>query len=683
MTAGSVSAPLIIPLQRHGAKNRIDTDTRVSIHSDTPGVLVFYTLDGSKPVEVQRGAAGGSRKYREPILLPAGRVTVKAFATTRAEDGGNSSVGSTFPEKSSGVSIRQRQPNQFPPMLPRSLPNQLSSTQTSRILRDTNFLWCPQCLSLRPSDPLARFCSQCGATVPTVSDRRLPPAEGGQMVHCVSCSSLVPINTQTCVICDASTNYLLTPQSSLRLQGHVICIFCGRGNPGHISNCLTCESPLQPSCSSPSSKKMRLMTPRVMEDVCADSRMLSCSRCKRLNRSDARFCDWCGCKPNHAVSCVTCWRCGASGHPYAVYCAACGVFLKAPAHSTSCCDVTRPEGGAASNQASPLTSLGATWQAMPSPDPIPSVKLAPPTVDRHTQTVGLYYPSATELRKQEQQRALSLKTEKVPRDRQPPLTAISPGRGYWRKQLDHVCAHLRSYTQNNTSFRALLGEPRLGRMVSAVIQEDGYEVTLTISFVLAAGEEKQVGPEGGVASTDQTLSSVTERTVTSRRQKRDRPTGLKGTPEPGPAPKPPVSDSLLVELRPGGGRVRILQQLLDQGADPCCCGSDGQHALAVAVLNGHHDVLPVLLQRGADVNQQSGPMKNTALHEAAARGSAGLQSADILLSCNAGTKQRNAAGETAYDVAVGSGCDAMVSLLAGRTGRDILDKLGRRNRDAF
>lgn len=43
-----------------------------------------------------------------------------------------------------------------------------------------------------------------------------------------------------------------------------------------------------------------------------------------------------------------------------------------------------------------------------------------------------------------------------------------------------------------------------------------------------------------------------------------------------------------------------------QGADPSCCNSDGRHALAVAVVNGHHDVLPVLVQRGADVGQQSG-----------------------------------------------------------------------------
>lgn len=95
---------------------------------------------------------------------------------------------------------------------------------------------------------------------------------------------------------------------------------------------------------------------------------------------------------------------------------------------------------------------------------------------------------------------------------------------------------------------------------------------------------------------------------------------------------------LVKELGPGLGQVTIIQELLDQvpdpavqpaalfglpasilpewcisapfdchqGADPSCCDSDGRHTLAIAVLNGHHDALPVLVQRGADVNRQSG-----------------------------------------------------------------------------
>ncbi|XP_078127718.1 double zinc ribbon and ankyrin repeat-containing protein 1 isoform X3 [Sander vitreus] len=685
MAAGAVSAPLIIPiihLQTHRAKNLVDTNTPVSIQSDTPDVQIFFTLDGSKPATVQRGSAGSSRKYSAPVLLPAGRVAVRAVAVT--SDGRESStvtkvfsvelvdpndrkenedqqVQQVQPPSSAGSSLRPPEPRMMGNASPRSAPRflnrrlgsptkpqqtgspprlqsaspgvlkQLNGTQASRIHRETDFLRCAQCLSFRPSDPFARFCAQCGAAVPPVPEQRLPPAERG--------------------------------------QEHVLCVCCGTGNPAHISSCLTCESRLKPVvCVGTSAPSVRP----------ADSRMLTCSRCKRINRGDARYCDWCGSKPGHAASCVVCQRCGASGHPYAFYCAACGVFQEAP--PTSCSDITPPVWGAATKQASAPTSHDATWQAVPVSGPAANAKLA--TTEQATQTVGLYYPSATELQRKEQQQ---LNRQQVTRERQPLLTAISPGRGYWRKQLDHVCAHLRSYAQNNGAFRALLGEPRMGRMVSAVIQEDRYEVSVTVSFVSAAREEPQVCSQGGPAADGaaqagrtETLSSVTERSADSSALRSDRSTALMKPPKLNLTPKPPVKDvQLLAELGPGRGQISVVQQLLDQGADPSCCAHDGRHALAVAVVNGHHDVLPVLVQRGADVDQQSGPMKNTALHDAAALGSEGLQCARVLLSCQAGVRRRNAGGQTAYDAAVNSGCNDMVSLLAARTGLDLLGKLGK------
>ncbi|XP_031695418.1 double zinc ribbon and ankyrin repeat-containing protein 1 isoform X2 [Anarrhichthys ocellatus] len=638
MTAGAVSAPLIIPimhLETHRAKTHIDTNTPVSIQSDTPEVLIFFTLDGSKPTAWPRGSAGSSsRKYGGPILLPAGRVAVRAIAVARngrdsstvtkvfsveLVDSNNEenflqrneqrlSEGTSF--NSAGSSLRPSEPimmGNSPHPGPRFLTSQLvsptkpqppgssqrsqsgtsgvmkqvSSTQTSRIHQQIDFLRCAQCLGPLPSDPFSGFCAQCGSSLPGLPEQRPPPAEGGQMLCCVFCNSLVPVNTQTCLICEASIH-----QQHQRLQN------------------------VAPSVRS------------------ADCRTLNCSRCKRLNRCDARFCDWCGSKPGHAASCVVCWRCGASGHPYAFYCAACGAFLEAP--TTSCSDITRPVRCAATDQAAAQTSHDATWQATPSSGPAPSTELAPPTAEQFTQTVGLYYPSATELQRKEQQRTLQLSKQQATRDRRPLLTTVSPGRGFWRKQLDHLCAHLRSYAQINAPFRTLLGEPRLGRMVSAVIQEDRQEVSLTVSFVSAGREEErqvcsQVEPAGedgvGPAGRTETLSSVTERSGSD-------------PPKPDLRPRPPVRDvQLLKELGPGPGRgqISVIQQLLDQGADPSCCDSDGRHALAVAVVNGHHDALPVLVQRGADVDQQSGRMKNTALHEAAALGSEGLKGAQVLL----------------------------------------------------
>ncbi|KAM9826046.1 double zinc ribbon and ankyrin repeat-containing protein 1 isoform 4-T4 [Syngnathus typhle] len=120
---------------------------------------------------------------------------------------------------------------------------------------------------------------------------------------------------------------------------------------------------------------------------------------------------------------------------------------------------------------------------------------------------------------------------------------------------------------------------------------------------------------------------------------------------------------LLQELGPGCGRVGVVRHLLEQGADPECRGSDGRPAVAVAAVNGHHAAVPLLLQRGANIDLQFGPMKNTALHEAAALGPDGLGCARVLLSCNAGAGLRNVKGLTAYDVASATGCVDMMSLL--------------------
>ena len=53
MTAGSISAPAIIPLRvaQYGQTHKfaINTNTLIEIHSETNDVDLYYTLDGSKP----------------------------------------------------------------------------------------------------------------------------------------------------------------------------------------------------------------------------------------------------------------------------------------------------------------------------------------------------------------------------------------------------------------------------------------------------------------------------------------------------------------------------------------------------------------------------------------------------------------------------------------------------------
>uniref|UniRef100_A0A087YK82 RanBP2-type domain-containing protein n=1 Tax=Poecilia formosa TaxID=48698 RepID=A0A087YK82_POEFO len=549
MAAGAISAPLIIPISEgvtRKPKTRIDTRTPVCIQSGVPGppgVLIFFTLDGSKPVAGQRGSEVGSRKYTGPILLPAGRVSVRAVAVTR--DGRRSSVvtkvfsvGQVEPDQqltsdlahlsglkssASVVLLLQVQSEggydsdersgsdptpagtpgrsewievtcspasepgrtmSSPPPVP--LPSRCSRgagipdpdaawtsssrrshSAVNRLTERSEYLWCPRCLC--PSDPFARFCPQCGAVIPPVPALRPPPAGRGQLLPCPSCRCLVPINSQTCWTCEASTGFDGTGTSTRKYSHRVLVLTCGR----YVQSRTRSNQVDQGGGSAPSSGPV-------------DSSMWSCSSCRRLNRHDARFCDRCGTKAGHAPCWVTCWRCGESAPLDAPHCAACGVFLLALAPPTPCNDITPPEEDTAHSQAPP--PCDSAWKAPPPQSPASRRGVAPPPVDRSTQTVGLYYPSAIELQQQDQQRAMWRRREAARSDRRPPLSAVSPGRGYWRNQLDHVCAHLRSYTQNRASFRTLLAEPRLGRMVSALVQQNQDEVVLMLSFSLAADQ---------------------------------------------------------------------------------------------------------------------------------------------------------------------------------------------------
>ncbi|XP_029706603.1 double zinc ribbon and ankyrin repeat-containing protein 1 isoform X3 [Takifugu rubripes] len=566
MTAGVVSAPFIIAnssLHTHGSRRDIDTDTPVFIQSDTPGVLIFYTLDGSKPDMVQCGSAARVRKYSKPIRLPAGRVTVRAIAVT--SDGRESSIvtkmfmvqnrDSNKKEKDvlltneqaevqkSSETRSEKSPTAFDsrtcmqPYQP-SVPAEALNNLCEEPPYSAGFseLWTRGDVSFKSLTAAAQNGSQFKNSDPLMQASRTKMSGLSQeskylqdkevitnLLRCAHCLSARPSDqfSRFCPNCGAEVSeQRLSP--TVVEEEHRVCSCCGSGNPINMSSCLTCESYMQPVvCSS-----------NTLSGLTAGRRWC-CSICKWLNHHKSRFCSCCG------------------------------------------------------SEATPLSEC--TWN------------MATPTAEKSTQTVGLYYPSATQMQR-ERERALLLSRQSVA-DRHPPMTSISPGKGYWQRQLDHVCAHLRSYTQNNTPFKALLGDPCMGELVSAVVQEDHQHLTLTMSFALAgqgkkqgnaAGEgvEPSVLPAGGNSLRSDPLPAGTRSSTHKQMQ----------------SPQLQVKDAqLMKELGPGRGQCSIVQQLLDQGADPTCCHSNDRHALAVAVLNGHHQVLPVLVQQGANIDQQSGP----------------------------------------------------------------------------
>ncbi|NXC97462.1 DZAN1 protein, partial [Certhia familiaris] len=489
----------------------------------------------------------------------------------------------------------------------------LASTLMSRIQSETDFLKCAHCSAPRLSEPLAHFCQKCGSPIPPVPVQRFPLPEGTQMAPCLECRYLVPMNTPTCIICESPIAPQLQPQNNICIKGKVICQVCGMGNPLHHKHCASCESKLP-----------EVQMPTFGGDSCPplpgqQTKMAQCSKCSGVNQSNARFCAWCGAKarPGPPPSYFTCSKCGTSNQPYARFCVSCGVYIEPPSRQSSAGSPMDPGGSLGSSQAKQLQAQVA-WQTCPVFLPKSRAELTE-REDKGTQTIGLFYPSSKLLEKKELE--LISHKEKVEKmsDHKPLLTAISPGKGYWRKQLDHVCAHVRSYAQNNLEFRTLIGEPQMGKINYATISEDDCEVTITLNF---AAINKDIHPDRAVKFSNDYLSAGTEVTdgqdgsqanfgrddhnlfYSRGKIKRTKSRTLMGQ----EYKLSPESRQLLDELgRTGKGRISFIEQLLSDGADPNSLSEEERPALTVAVLNKHAGAISPLVQKGADIDQQSGP----------------------------------------------------------------------------
>ncbi|XP_042836898.1 double zinc ribbon and ankyrin repeat-containing protein 1 isoform X4 [Panthera tigris] len=726
MTAGSVCVPQIIPLRvppPGKANHEIDSNTLLEMKSDTPDVNIYYTLDGSKPEFLKRIGyrENNTFKYTKPITLPDGKIQVKAIAVSKdcrqsgmvtkvfqvgyeppnavsSEDNvenilkdsskqelKNGFVGSKLRKKCKNAENKQgwnvnlrkspsmtwqdedlevgertdsktwkdlrfsespleippyheesgsRPPtrqSQFPSFAHITGQKSLTSTEIMRIQRQTDFLKCAHCLAPRPSDPFARFCQECGSPVPPIFGCRLPPPEGAQMGLCAECGNMVPMNTPICVVCEASLTLQLQPQASLRLKETIICRTCGTGNPAHLKYCVTCEGALLSSQ-----------------------------------------------EPGISACYSVCPKCGASNHPSARFCGSCGIYVKSLARLSMDNSLALAAG-----ELRPFAEPRSAWQSLNVPLLRPE---AGTRKDVGTQTTGLFYPSGALLAKKELEMASQKQRQEKMSDHKPLLTAVSPGRGYWRKQLDHISAHLRSYAQNNPEFRALIAEPRMGKLISATVHEDGYEVSIQLNYIqvsnknlylskavdfsshfLSSVTEGGNGPFGSRSSLVSNYSHSTSDTTENVKRTKNFKTKTFQEKEQ----LTPENRLLLKEVGPTGeGRVSVIEQLLDEGADPNCRDSEERPLITMAVVNKHHEAIPVLVQRGADTEQRWGPLRNTALHEATLLGPAGRECVAALLRCNAVIQKKNTNGQTAYDLALKTGDEVITSLFAAKLGLD-------------
>lgn len=491
------------------------------------------------------------------------------------------------------------------------------------------------------------------------------------MGTCVYCKSVVPFNTTSCVVCEGPIPNQNQPQASIRLAEKLVCTLCGTANPANLTQCITCDTRL-PSSAHQRSVNVGLSAPPL---TTLDKKYLKCTKCNRVNRGEARFCDWCGAKmiekvlkPALTATALTCSKCRANNHPYASFCGSCGVKIEAPFR------VENLNG---------ISNMDAQWLPVSSPlgvPPKPSNTIA-------TQTVGLFYPSTRGMEKEKEKEEEKLAYEKMMRDRRPLLTAISPGKGYWRKQVEHMTQHMKAHAQNDAEFRALIGEPKMGKLLTASVQEDGYELSLTLTFALRGGKDKFAGKKLGI--TGDYLSLYTEQdNQTTYRSDSDDFEEIIETPKRGtkkvvkkkkPAKKVNKEDQLLLKEigAQGEGDPTILQQLIDDGSNPNCVNKHGIPALHIAAKNKRAECISVLVEAGADVDKK-GPTAikgNTALHEAVSLGPAGAKVVEVLLSIGADQNIKNDKGETPYDLAVKGGYEILVKKFAAALGQSQLQKM--------
>ncbi|XP_065833600.1 double zinc ribbon and ankyrin repeat-containing protein 1-like [Oscarella lobularis] len=724
MAAGSVCAPTVVPLRLPTrSKQSIDASTPIELRTETQGTDIYYTVNGTKPQPFQKLGEKHTYAYKRPFSLLPGKQTVKAIAIQKDPFRESSIVTKTFivsaarndnltpPQSRSQTFFDDDDDddddvssdgNKFSSLLlqpaesklnrtgPKYLTTRLgplprqpvsggnsarpasSRAEAQKLLKQTDFLKCVQCFSPRPADPYARFCPGCGSPVPPLPSARQLPPRSGEMGTCLYCHSSVPLSAPACLTCEAPIPPQLRPQAIRKLQAKLLCTRCSTVNPPEMQFCVTCEARLQDDAAE---NPDGIASPEPPPPP--SQRTTKCTKCGRQIARNARFCDWCGTtKPVvRSSQPVACKKCSASNQPSAQFCSSCGSGIE-----------SRPVSPTASEDAAP-----------PPPVASPSKEVR----TQGTQTQGLFFKSSRALEAETKAAVEAKMQSEAAKDRRLTLTTFSPGRGYWRQQIDHVCSHVKAYTQNSLEFQKLLGQPQMGKLRAATIHNDGEEVTLTLAFPLKGARAERVATSTPLLQTSQSLLSTLSESggynfrnasLLNLVSQKEGETSLplndtkalrkkkSKSKRKGITKMSAENQMLFQEVGVSGkGRVEIVQGLLDDdGSNANICNKDGLGLLAVACLAGRLDCIQVLVDKGADVNMKM-RKGNTALHECVLAGPRTIKSIEVLLGCSASADVLNDAGEKPYDIAIRKGYEEIEKCLMTNVGISLLGKMTKPN----
>ncbi|VUZ50464.1 unnamed protein product [Hymenolepis diminuta] len=677
MSAGSVKAPLIIPLRppsKSYSSNAVDSATQIEISTNTPRAQIYFTVDGSRPDpkswKSRKPQLGPTYHYRSSFTLQSGSRTIKAMALLPDTGQESNVVAKTFdvieapkvnmngevdsqinPDDYLFVEKQKREmkkvqvsakdslmvrrkpfasgkkltlslgnenenhkpPTEENPLLSKSkiVTQELSKlnkktrssgkrNEMTLQLRTDGIFNCPTCLAPRPEDPESAFCTSCGRSLPPPLSRSVD----ADPEFCSICGSKIPVDSTKCLVCESPVAE--SPDNTNRR----ICPICGCLNPARVRYCLTCESdlPQTPTTFVNISSLLDSSTPLPTENS-KHSSVADCRICSRENALSARFCEWCGIQdPGEELTkrrnciCPSCfWQLPKDSK----FCPQCGFELVAIEERNCFGD---------------------------------QLKVAPAKFFRKTtstQTVGPspYSPPSRN------------KLTESSKARLPMIAPISPGKGLWRMQIEHLVAHIKAYARTNSEFQKAISEPRMGKLISAeVIGNRPEEVSILLVFHQhnssiqpptrngndGAGDELEVFVEAprfarsNYSSQPQSSdynniplrnlfsasTPVEQKNRTFRRKivaLRSPSLASKLTKKPSQdhPNRPSEVDSVLMrELRPGHKvDMYTVERLLMNGANPSCVDHYGE-------------AIPILVKSDADANAISVRDGNTPLHEA-------------------------------------------------------------------
>ena len=319
-----------------------------------------------------------------------------------------------------------------------------------------------------------------------------------------------------------------------------------------------------------------------------------------------------------------------------------------------------------------------------------------------TQTVGLFYPTEGQ-KATEQRRERPISKGQTSGNRSTSASSKSKdkmkehvAKGSWETNLEFMTAAMRDFVQGSAETRVTLSQMKLKQFQSLKVSKGSDNAELVVKFELKTSDKKKdkrldkdkekrkvtdkiqrkASPSSSESSSRSTSSSSSDKSKSSqsswddkssklRKQRKDK-SSTKGSAKSersrvSSAQSLSPTSKLLIAAVANHETADLIKQYVDEGANVNTVDPQSGHSLlGVAVQNDNAEVIPLLSNLGADVDQLS--KGETPLHLAVKKEDPSADVVRALLECQANPLKKNSRGENVVDLAENT-ADKMIQKL--------------------